>query len=421
MPDLRFLHAADLHLDSPLRGLDRYEGAPVERLRTATRRALERLVDRALGEAVDFVLLAGDVYDRDWPDFHTGLYFREQMVRLDRAGIGVFLVHGNHDAQGVISRELTLPDNVHVFSSRKAETVTLQDLGVAVHGRSFPNRAVDEDLVPSYPQPLPGLFNIGLLHTSLSGRPGHDVYAPTSESVLRAKGYDYWALGHVHAREWVSDDPPMVYPGNLQGRHARETGPKGCQLLRVRDARVEAEFLALDVVRWQRLALPLDGIESLPALQVLFKQRLLEGIEGAEDRLHALRVELEGSTALQSTEARSPGTLEAALRAAAQDLIEVEVWIESVRLRLRGPVDRAREAQRDDAIGELLRLADAIGGDRQALAEFVDGEIGAQMAKIPAEILAGDDDPRSDDALRELLREAEDTVLVRLAGVEPES
>ena len=171
---MRFLHAADLHLDSPLRGLDRYPGAPVERLRNATRAALEKLVDKALGEKVDFVLFAGDIYDRDWQDFHTGLYFREQMVRLGRAGIRVFIVQGNHDAQGVISRQLPLPDNVTVFSSRSAQTVRLDELGVAIHGRSFPERAVDEDLVPAYPAPVPGCFNIGLLHTSLNGRGGHD-------------------------------------------------------------------------------------------------------------------------------------------------------------------------------------------------------------------------------------------------------
>ena len=225
---MRFIHASDLHIDSPLRGLDRYEGAPVDRLRTATRGALERLVDKAISEHVDFVLLAGDIYDQDWQDFHTGLFFREQMVRLDRAGIRVYIVQGNHDAQGVISRQLGLPSNVTVFSSRTAETVRIDELSVAIHGRSFPNRAVDEDLVPTYPAAVPGFFNIGMLHTSLTGRVGHDTYAPTDVATLVTKGYDYWALGHVHAREVVSESPRIVFPGNVQGRHANETGAKGC-------------------------------------------------------------------------------------------------------------------------------------------------------------------------------------------------
>ena len=209
---MRFIHASDLHIDSPLRGLDRYDGAPIERLRTATRGALEGLVDMAIGERVDFVLLSGDIYDRDWQDFHTGLFFREQTVRLGRAGIRVFIVQGNHDAQGVISRQLMLPAHVTVFSSRAAHTVRIDELSVAIHGRSFPERAVNEDFVPSYPAPIPGFFNIGMLHTSLTGRTGHDTYAPTDLATLVSKGYDYWALGHVHAREVVSEQPRLFSP-----------------------------------------------------------------------------------------------------------------------------------------------------------------------------------------------------------------
>ncbi|MEO6853226.1 MAG: DNA repair exonuclease, partial [Rhodoferax sp.] len=253
----RFLHAADLHIDSPLRGLSRYAGAPVERLRNATRRALENLVDLALAEGVHFVLLAGDLYDRDWPDFHTGLFFRAQMVRLGRADIAVYIVQGNHDAQGTITRELVLPDNVKIFSSRKAETVQIDALGVAIHGHSFPQREVPEDLVPHYPVAVPGLFNIGLLHTSLTGASGHDTYAPTNIATLKTRGYDYWALGHVHTRAVECESPRVVFPGNLQGRHANETGPKGCELVTVTGGQMEARFMPLDVVRWQQITVPL--------------------------------------------------------------------------------------------------------------------------------------------------------------------
>ena len=271
---MQFLHASDLHIDSPLRGLDRYEGAPVARLRTATRAALERLVDVAITEHVDFVLFAGDIYDRDWQDFHTGLFFREQMVRLGRANIRVFIVQGNHDAQGVITRQLILPPNVTVFSSRTAQTFRIDELSVAIHGRSFPDRAVDEDLVPAYPPPVPDFFNIGMLHTSLNGRPGHDPYAPTDLATLVSKGYDYWALGHVHAREVVSEAPRVVFPGNLQGRHANETGAKGCEMVTVNAGRIEAEFVALDVVRWHQMAVPLDGHDRLETLGAAVSEAL---------------------------------------------------------------------------------------------------------------------------------------------------
>lgn len=413
---MRFLHAADLHIDSPLRGLDRYDGAPVDRLRTATRSALERLVDKALSERVDFILLAGDIYDRDWQDFHTGLFFREQMVHLGRAGIRVFIVQGNHDAQGVISRQLPLPSNVTVFSSRTAQTVRIDELSVAIHGRSFPDRAVDEDLVPSYPEPVTGFFNIGMLHTSLSGRPLHDTYAPTDISTLTDKGYDYWALGHIHAREVVSETPRIVFPGNLQGRHAKETGAKGCELISVEAGRIEAEFIPLDVVRWHQLELALNGIENLEGVGDSFRGVLEPLLIGATDRLHAVRVTLTGSTGLHAAEANRPGTLDAAIRAAAQDMGDVEIWIEQVRLDLATPMNRTLALQRQDAVGELIRLVDRLGADEKALGSLAQTELGSLLGTLPSEVI-DDDVPQLNSAsdLRILLRDAEETVLARLA------
>jgi DNA repair exonuclease SbcCD nuclease subunit len=412
---MRFIHAADLHIDSPLRGLDRYDGAPVERLRTATRSAFERLVDRALAERVDFVLFAGDIYDCDWQDFHTGLFFREQLVRLGRAGIRVFIVQGNHDAQGVISKQLVLPQNVTVFSARTAQTIRIDDLSVAIHGRSFPERAVDEDLVPSYPSPVPGFFNIGMLHTSLTGRAGHDTYAPTDLPTLIHKGYDYWALGHVHAREVLAERPRIVFPGNLQGRHAKETGAKGCELVTVEGGRIESEFLALDVVRWSQLAVPLDGLQRLDALGDAFRQALDPLLVGAKDRLHAVRVTLTGATELHRLEANQPGTLAAAMHAAAQDVGEAEIWIEQVRLDLSAPLDRARTAQRQDAVGELVRLVDSIVNDEAELLRLAQAELGELLGSMPQEVAAGDV-PKLDDPaeLKSLMMDAEATVLARL-------
>ncbi len=414
---MRFIHASDLHIDSPLRGLDRYDGAPVERLRIATRAALERLVDMAIAERVDFVLFAGDIYDRDWQAFQTGLFFRETMVRLARADIRVFIVQGNHDAQGVITRQLVLPPNVTVFSSRTAQTVRIDELSVAIHGRSFPDRAVDEDLVPSYPAPVPDFFNIGMLHTSLNGRPGHDPYAPTDLATLVAKGYDYWALGHVHAREVVSEAPRIVFPGNLQGRHANETGAKGCELVTVEAGRIEAEFVALDVVRWNQVAVPLDGRDRLEALGEAFREALESVLVGATDRLHAVRVTLTGSTVLHRMEANQPGTLAAAVQAAAQDVSDAEVWIEQVRLELSTPLDRVQAAQRQDAVGELIRLVDTIAGDDAQLTNWARTELGDLLNSLPNEVAAGEV-PRLDNIgdLRPLLMDGEATVLARLGA-----
>jgi exonuclease SbcD len=420
---MRFVHAADLHIDSPLRGLSRYEGAPLERLRGATRRALERLVDLAIDEQVAFVLIAGDLYDRDWQDFHTGLFVREQMVRLDRQGIRVFIVQGNHDAQGVISRQVPWPDNVKVFSSRSSETVKLDDLQVAIHGHSFPDREVPEDLVPGYPDAVAGYFNIGMLHTSLTGAEGHDTYAPTTLANLRAKCYDYWALGHVHAREVVSEQPRVVYPGNLQGRHARETGPKGCELVSVQAGLVDASFVPLDVVRWHQLEVDLSSALHLDHVPKLVSAALQAAASGAIEALHAVRLTLVGETTLHAQEAQQPGTLAAAVQAAAQDVSGAEVWIEKVKLNLRSPIDRERLAQGTDALGELVRWVDVLAEDGQALDHFCRPILEGVLDNLPPEVrlalahdAGADDVPVLGDAasMGALLKDAEATLLERL-------
>jgi exonuclease SbcD len=435
---MRFLHAADLHIDSPLRGLGRFDGAPLDRLRGATRRALVRLVDLALDEQVAFVLIAGDLYDRDWQDFHTGLFVREQMVRLQRAGIRVFIVLGNHDARGVISREVPWPDNVKVFSSRSAETLRIDsdDLQVALHGHSFPNREVPEDLVPGYPAAVPGFFNIGLLHTSLVGAEGHDTYAPTTLATLKTKGYDYWALGHVHARQVVNEDHPrVVFPGNLQGRHARETGAKGCELVEVQGGQLKARFVPLDVVRWHRVAVDLSGattVDEVPGRVVrALHAAVTADAELASDTLHAMRVSLQGETVLQAHEARQPGALAALVQAAAQDVMGAELWVEKVQLQLRSPLDRLRLAEGGDALAELVRGVDTLAADGPALAALCQATLADVLDKLPAELSAAlvaeeaqgavqDDVPRLSDGagLQALLRDAEATLLARLGPAE---
>ncbi len=143
---MRFLHAADIHLDSPLRGLDDYEGAPVQSLRGATRKAFVALVQLALTERVDFVILAGDLYDGDWPDYNTGLFFLNRIRELDQAGISVVMLSGNHDAASRITARLTLPESVHVLPTEHPGTKRFDHLRVAVHGQGFARQAETRNL-----------------------------------------------------------------------------------------------------------------------------------------------------------------------------------------------------------------------------------------------------------------------------------
>ncbi|HOX59882.1 MAG TPA: DNA repair exonuclease [Verrucomicrobiota bacterium] len=418
---MKFIHAADLHVDSPRRGLDGYDGAPVARLRGASRQALIALVELALEQNVAIVLLAGDIYDGNWADFRTGLFFREQMLRLRRAGILVFMVKGNHDAESQITKQLPEVEGVHVFSAHKSETIDLEALGVAVHGRSFPHRAVPEDLVPLYPDPLPGRFNIGLLHTSLTGREGHDSYAPTSVEALCDKGYDYFALGHVHAREVVRpSDPRIVFPGNLQGRHAKETGPKGCELVTVEGGVITAaEFIPLEVVRWHQFRLDVTGLSSLDALARHFVGQARELVADARDRLHAVRLLIQGESALHRLEAEEPGSIAAAIQAATQDLEDTDIWIEQIRLDLQSPMDRTAMAGRADAVGEVVRLVDLVSTDEGQLKAWFSQQL-AEMKDLPGAL--ADVDPMTFDVatMRAFLADAEATVLAQISGITTE-
>ena len=236
MSGFSFLHTADIHLDSPLLNLEGYDGAPVETFRGATRRAFDNLVQLAIDEAVSFVLVAGDLFDGDCLDFSTPLYLREKLNELGRSGVRTFIVLGNHDAQSQMKKglSLSLPETTRILSSDMPVTVELEGVPVAVHGQSFARSSETKDLSVNYPAPCPGRFNIGLLHTNCGATAGHDPYAPSSIDKLAARGYDYWALGHIHKRRVLRKKGPwIVYPGNTQGRHVNESGAKGCTLVRV--------------------------------------------------------------------------------------------------------------------------------------------------------------------------------------------
>ena len=217
----KFLHAADLHLDSPMHGLGDYDGAPTERLRAAGRAALENLVKLAISERVRFVLLAGDVFDGDWEDYNTGLFFVSQLGRLREQGIPVFLISGNHDAASRMTRGLPYPNNVRTFPADQAQTHLLEDVRVALHGQSYAQQKELRNLAAGYPAARPGWLNIALLHTALDGRDlGFDVTIVTTatsnaeaKSLLAELGMPFsgWqevtgtvsgALGYSQASGW---------------------------------------------------------------------------------------------------------------------------------------------------------------------------------------------------------------------------
>ena len=405
----RFVHAADLHLDSPMRGLSARQPHLAALFGEATRKAFMALVDRTIAIEAAFLVIAGDVYDGDWKDHGTGLFFLGQLARLTRAGIPVYMIRGNHDAESLISRSLTLPENVHLFGSRKAETREIAALRVALHGRSFAEREVAENIALAYPPAKPGWLNIGILHTSLDGRPDHAPYAPCSVADLRAKGYDYWALGHVHAFETVASDPFIVFPGNLQGRQIRETGAKGAVLVEVADGHVETVSpLIVDVARWARLTVEATGTATPEEVIARAEAAMRPLAAEAGERPLALRLTMAGETPAHRRIAADRDGFAAELQAAA-DRVGAALFVEKVIVETRepqagsptpaiglvDPVARVEEAAADPVFAAAFAAAaEEIAGKlpdelREAIAELQEGEGAAQFRREARDLALG--------------------------------
>ncbi|ODR99361.1 metallophosphoesterase [Methyloceanibacter methanicus] len=415
----RFIHTGDIHLDSPLRGLAGQQGAAADRIRTATRTAFANLVDYAIEEAVNFFIIAGDLYDGDWRDYQTGLFFVAQMGRLAKAGIPVFLLYGNHDAESQITKRLTLPENVRAFSSRKPETFEIEDLRVALHGQSFRQRDITDNLVLAYPAPIEGAFNIGVLHTGLGGMPGHANYAPCSLDDLVNKGYDYWALAHVHQGTVLHQDPYVVFCGNLQGRHMRETGAKSASVVTVEDGQVvDIAPVEADVVRWVHVPVPVDEINSFSEVIDRLARAIEESAGNAGGRLIACRIELTGRTALHDQLLSSHAQLDVEARAAALALGDEAAWIERVVIstepEVGAPANDAANAPDDFAaiLGEA-------SNDPAFLAQL-EAELGELVRKLPHDIRADTDSGELSAALNgeypALVSEASRYLKARLAA-----
>ena len=392
-----------------MRGLQAYEDAPVEELRMATRRALANLIDLAIAEEVDLLLLAGDIFDGDWPHYGTGLHFVKEMGRLQDAAIPVVMVSGNHDAASKLTRSLPLPDNVTLLGSKAPQTLVLERIGVAVHGQSYAVPEIRDDLAAAFPPPRADLLNVGLLHTAAEGRAGHENYAPCRLETLVSSGYDLWALGHVHAREVLSPGPLVLFPGNLQGRSIRETGPKGATLIEL-DGSGDAQerHIDLDCVRWELIRIDASDATSTDEVFSSLSAEVRIVAEQCGERLLAAGVVIEGVTAVHAELAADPDGLRYGAIAAAVGAVGEQVFVERVRLETRPP--RSIVGGGEDAVGDLLREIEELSGSDLGSAADV---LAPLDAVLPKDARVGFD-PASEEHVGALLAELRDALPRRL-------
>ena len=385
---MKFIHTADIHLDSPLFGLSAYKNSPADLLRTVTRDAFTRLVDVAIEETVDFMVIAGDLYDGSWKDYNTGHFFCREMGRLNKAGIPVYLLFGNHDADSEMTKKLMLPPNVHQFESRKANTFFIDALKVALHGRSYREAATVENLAAGYPAPVAGWLNIGVLHTALEGYAAHASYAPCSLAELTAKGYGYWALGHVHEHAILLKDPWVVFPGNLQGRNIRETGARGAVMVTADESGIQSvERLLVDVLRWQVAEVDAGEADTLLDVVRLAGRAFERLIAETPEKIYlCVRVRIIGKTAAHGELFGLEAQLrEEILGQAAGHGID-RLWVEKVRIETEPITDAAHIVARSDAIADLQRSLEEAPEDTALLEALMEG-LRPLVDRMPIEVI----------------------------------
>ncbi|MDZ7617042.1 MAG: DNA repair exonuclease, partial [Patescibacteria group bacterium] len=325
----------------------------------------------------------------------------------------------NHDAANKMTRSLRLPSNVERLSHTRpqtAESKKLRELGVAVHGRSFARPAEYDNLAAEYPRKQTGMLNIGLLHTSLAGAEGHEPYAPCTIDELRMKQYDYWALGHVHKREVKCAEPAIVYPGNIQGRHAREPGAKGCYLVTIApNEAVQLEFRPLDVFRWAVCELAAAEQDRAEDVCDAFAAEVSNLVAQQAGLPLAVRVILTGRSAAHQQLAADPIGWTNQLRAAALDAAPGRAWVEKVRLQTLPLSTHDAPMPDDGPMGELLRYLAELHEQEPLLAELAD-ELADLRRKLPDELMRGDDALALDQpaALRRIVDELQPFLMSRL-------
>ena len=406
----RFVHTADIHLDSPLKSLAMRDKGLAEVVGNATRSTFRRIVDLCVAEDVQALLIAGDLYDGSQTSMKTARFLAQEMERLAAASIPVFAIRGNHDAASKITRELTLPDNVTVFPG-KTEVIETEWNGhsVAVHGISFRDPHAPDTLLDRFGPALQGAFNIGILHTSLGGVQGHDPYAPCTLADLQATGFDYWALGHIHQRAIHPGTTTVVMPGIPQGRDIGEAGNKSVTLVSVADdGSLEMEERHLATAQFERLPVECRQLSDWPDLIEALKHALQSARREHDGEHLIVRPVLTGATPLAWRAGRDLDLLHAEAQNVAEQI--GTLWIDKIEVALA----TVSNTSTGGAVEELAQIISqrSLPPDDPTVLEDVE----RLLKHLPRELrgLLGDSEEKTTAAIVDAMQQGAMDVLARL-------
>ena len=369
-----FIHTADLHLDSPFIGIYEINQELRESLVNATFEAYDTIIDLCIEKEVDFLLIAGDVYDSANKSLYAQLKFIKGLDRLSNAGIQTIIAHGNHDPLNGWSATLNWPEDVHIMSGDTIDSIQLEKDEthvVTIFGTSYPAQHIWTNLAQKFPKRENNeVFTIGLLHCMVGSSTEHDPYAACTMQDLKYLDYDYWALGHIHVPSVINEiNPVVVYSGNPQGRHIKEAGPRGCYLVTVDTKNeISKEFIETDTIRWYVEDISIEGIESEEDLILQIRECIDTILDDADGRSVICRFILSGRGPLHRTLTKE-GIIDDIL----QYLREVEnlgsqfVWVERLVNNTSMPIERSILLERQDFVGDIVRIVDEICQDEESL------------------------------------------------------
>jgi DNA repair exonuclease SbcCD nuclease subunit len=375
---IKFIHCADLHLDSPFQGLTTKEPSLADRFKHSTNEAFVKIIDLCLAEKVDFLTIGGDTFDGADRSLCAQILLRDQFERLHKANIPVIIVAGNHDPLSDWLTEIKYPENVHLLGGDKVDQVPIGKHGKAaatIHGISYKVREMTENLSLKFQAKEKDTVSIGMLHANVGSKKEHAPYSPCTINDLKACNMDIWLLGHIHTPEVLCDDPLILYPGNIQGRHINEDGTRGCYIIKIDSShKISYEFKPVQNIMWKQEEISIKNIMTAIELADLLSDKCEEELSKLfnDEKGTVIRWKLTGSSPLYH-ELTMTDKIEETKEILVERFFNHTPFIfpESIRLSIKPERQKEDYLNQENFIGDFLRLAGKIENDDKMKSELL--------------------------------------------------